>query len=289
MRVLITGVYGYIGSHLAKKLKEHGYTVHGIDESISTNNVMPYLDSFLLSDVRRCSTFDYDSIIHLAGKISVEESVRDPWKYYSNNVDGTHNMITNCCNADNYVFASTATAFNPASPYAYSKVMCEDLIRAYCKNYTIFRFFNVAGSNGEFGQIGPATHLVRIAAEAAAGKRDFVEIYGVDWDTEDGTCVRDYIHVEDLVDGIVEAVKTPQNTRFDCVGTGRGYSVLDVVSTMIKASGRPIHIRNAAKRDGDVAKLLIPPEYGRSMLVNPRHSLEDICRSAYEFERNRHG
>lgn len=289
MRILITGVYGYIGSHLAKKLAEHGYKVDGIDHTVSPNNVRKYLRDFTLADIRKCITFDYDCIVHLAGKISVEESVRKPWKYYDNNVNGTRHVISKCCAADNYIFASTATAFNPASPYAYSKVMAEDIIRTTCENYTIFRFFNIAGSNGEFGQIGLATHLIRIAAEAAAGKRDSVSIYGNNWETKDGTCIRDYIHVEDLVDGIVEAVKKPQNTRFDCVGTGRGYSVLDVLSMMMKVSGKPFPIVSAPKRDGDVAELLIPPEYGRSMLVNPRHSLEDICRSAYEFERNRDG
>lgn len=288
MRVLVTGVNGYIGSHTAKKLAEHGHDVYGFDIAPSINNVRKYLRDYYEDDARKAIVYDCDVYVHLAGMISVEESVRDPWKYFDHNVNGTMNMVMNNY-AGHYIFASTATAFNPANPYAYSKLMAEEIIKASGKDHTIFRFFNVAGSDGEFGQIGEATHLIRICAEAAAGKRPCVLVYGDDYDTEDGTCVRDYIHVEDLTDGIVNAIYQPKNTPFECVGNGVGYSVKEVIKTMQKVTKVKFHSFVVDRRKGDVPYLMIPIEAGRSDLINPKRSLEEMCRSAYEFERKRHG
>lgn len=288
MRVLVTGVNGYIGSHTAKKLAEHGHDVYGFDIAPSINNVRKYLRDYYEDDVRKAIVYDCDVSIHLAGMISVEESVRDPWKYFDHNVNGTANMVMNN-HAGHYIFASTATAFNPANPYAYSKLMAEEIIKASGKDHTIFRFFNVAGSDGEFGQIGEATHLIRICAEAAAGKRACVLIYGDKYDTKDGTCMRDYIHVEDLVDGIVNAIYQPQNTDYECIGTGKGYSVKQVIKTMQKVTGVKFKSFVVDRRKGDVESLLIPESVGRSKLIKPKKKLEDICLSAYEFERKRHG
>ena len=131
--------------------------------------------------------------------------------------------------------------------------------------------------------------MIRICAEAAAGKRPCVLVYGDDYNTEDGTCVRDYIHVEDLVDGIVNTIYEPQNTRYECVGTGKGYSVKEVIKTMQKVTGVKFHSFAVDRRSGDVESLLIPDLIGRSKLIKPKRSLEEMCLSAYEFERKRHG
>ena len=173
--VLVTGGYGYIGSHAIKALAEAGLTVDSMDYSQSTNNIRKYVRQDRIRDISRIEINNlwgtYDYVVHLAGLISVEESVKYPWLYFNNNIVGTKNVLDNV-ETDNVIFASTAAAFNPNSPYATSKIAGEQLIKASKKNYTIFRFFNVAGNNGEFHQIGQSTHLIRIAAETAAGETD---------------------------------------------------------------------------------------------------------------------
>lgn len=287
-RVLVTGCSGYIGSHTVKALKEHGFEVHGIDWNKDTgNDVTRYVDNLMYGSAYDFNkAYRYDTVIHLAGSISVEESVREPYKYYYNNVESTHwqlhfNGVNGC---ENFIFASTAAAFDPVSPYALSKIMAETLVRNMAKNYTIFRFFNVAGSDGEFGQIGNATHLIRIAAETAAGKRPSMYLYGTDWDTPDGTCVRDYIHVQDLVDSIVKAVYNPLNTEYECLGRGVGVSCREVIQTMREASGVDFSVEETGRRPGDVARLVVDQP---SQLLECKRDLLDMCRSAYELELKR--
>lgn len=287
-RVLVTGCNGYIGSHTVKALKEAGFEVHGIDWKRNTgNDVSRYVDNLMFGSAYDFNkAYRYDTVIHLAGSISVEESVRKPYEYYYNNVEGTHWQLyfnsTNGC--DNFIFASTAAAFDPVSPYALSKIMAETLVRNMAKNYTIFRFFNVAGSDGEFGQIGDATHLIRIAAETAAGKRPSMYLYGTDWDTPDGTCIRDYIHVQDLVDSIVKAVYNPLNTEYECLGRGLGVSCREVIQTMREASGVDFKVVESVRRPGDVARLVVDQP---SRLLECKRDLLDMCRSAYELELKR--
>lgn len=288
MRVLVTGASGYIGSHTCAALKEAGHEVIALDNKGSTNGV-PY-DQFLYRDVtvQYIDGIFYDTIVHLAGLISVEESTLKPSLYYKNNIEGTYKTLLNY-KFNNFIFASTATAFNPISPYAQTKLVCESLVKEMAPNYTIFRFFNVAGSDGVRGQIGPSTHLVRIAAETAAGKRDSMVVFGDEWPTRDGTCIRDYIHVQDLVDGIVRAVNDPQNTDYECVGSGTGYTVSEVIDTMKNVSGINFNVLVGPNRPGDVAELLIPSWEKRSDLIKPKRTLADMCSSAYKYELNRKG
>lgn len=285
LKVLITGVTGYIGSHLAKVLFEAGHHVTGLDiEWNKHNNVMKHCHRILVKDVTKhiCDE-DYDVIVHLAGLIQVEESVSHPTKYYSTNLGGTVNMLRQNINGEpHFIFASTAGAFDPANPYARSKIAAEDVIKEKSKNYTIFRFFNVAGSDGMHRQVGRASHLIRIAAETAAGKRDFMSIYGEDYDTPDGTCVRDYIHVVDLVNAIRDTIKHgPFNTPYECIGSGKGYSVKEVVQTMKEVTGKDFQVKIADRRDGDPASLAITNQFN---LLHPQYSLKDMCLSAYRIE-----
>jgi len=285
-KVLVTGCNGYIGSHTVKALKEAGYIVHGIDRTYSMNKVQKYLDLYMHGDANDFTkAYRYDAVVHLAGYISVEESVKQPFMYFNNNTLVTHWQLhfngTNGCN--NFIFASTAAAFNPISPYAQSKLMAESLVKAMANNFTIFRFFNVAGNNGEFGQIGNATHLIRIAAQTAAGKRSHITINGTDWDTIDGTCVRDYVHVSDLVDGIVKAVDKPSNKPYECIGTGNNYSVRQVINTMKKVSGIDFKVVEGPKRDGDVPSITVPNGL-ISDYIKCEKTLEDMCLSAYKIE-----
>lgn len=288
LKVLITGVTGYIGSHLAKVLFEAGHHVVGLDiEWKKHNDVSRYCHRILIKDVTKhvCDE-DYDVIVHLAGLIQVEESVAYPTKYYSTNLGGTVNMLRQNVNGEpHFIFASTAGAFDAQSPYARSKLAAEDVIKEKSKNYTIFRFFNVAGSDGMHRQVGRASHLIRIAAEAAAGKRDYMSIYGEDYDTPDGSCVRDYIHVVDLVNAIRDTIKHgPFNTPYECIGSGKGYSVKEVVQTMKDVTGQDFTVKMAGRRDGDPASLAIDNQFN---LLHPQYQLKDMCLSAYNIEKRK--
>ncbi len=290
-KILVTGCNGYIGSHTVKALKQAGYQVHGIDRTYSMNKVQRYLDLYMHGDANDFTkAYRYDAVVHLAGYISVEESVEQPFMYFNNNTLGTHwQLHFNCTNGcNNFIFASTAAAFNPVSPYAQSKLMAESLVKAMASNFTIFRFFNVAGNNGEFEQIGKPTHLIKIAAETAAGVRPYISINGTDWDTEDGTCIRDYIHVSDLVEGIVRAVEIPSNREYECIGTGKNYSVRQVINTMKKISGVDFSVVEGSRRAGDVSSITIPNGM-LSEYINCERTLEDMCLSAYKSELRRVG
>lgn len=286
-KVLVTGCNGYIGSHVVKALAEAGCEVSGMDNKKSVNDVSKYLTcefDYYHRDVSDHSHghLYYDVVIHLAGLISVEESTQNPWKYFTNNTEGTCNILTNY-EAENFIFASTAAAFNPISPYAQSKLMAESLVKTMANNYTIFRFFNVAGNNGEFRQIGDATHLIRIAAETAAGKRDHMKIYGNDWETRDGTCIRDYVHVMDLVECILKAIEVPANTDYECIGSGIGYTVNEVIDVMKDVSGINFNTEYAPRRPGDAAEILIPA-HQKSKYFYGNRTLEQMCESAYKME-----
>lgn len=283
MKVLVTGATGYIGSHVCKILNERGHKVWGVDINPNQNDVSKYCTKFIegdIIDLKRLGKFD--AVVHLAGLISVEESTKKPSIYYYNNFCGTGQIIEQYPDA-HLIFASTAGAFNPQSPYATSKIACEDIIKEYCKKYTIFRFFNVAGSDGVNMQQGTSTHLIRIAAEAAVGKREKVYIYGNDYPTRDGTCVRDYIHVVDLAGAIANTVEHgPHNTPYECLGSGKGYTVLEVLEAM--KTLYDIKWEYAGRREGDPPELAINNEF---KLLNIKHSLLDMCASAVEAEKLR--
>lgn len=288
LKVLITGVTGYIGSHLAKVLFEAGHHIVGLDlEWKKHNDVSRYCHRILIKDVTKhiCDE-DYDVIVHLAGLIQVEESVAHPTKYYSTNLGGTVNMLRQNINGQpHFIFASTAGAFDAQSPYARSKLAAEDVIKEKSKNYTILRFFNVAGSDGMHKQVGRASHLIRIAAEAAAGKRDYINIFGEDYDTPDGTCVRDYIHVVDLVNAIRDTIKHGAfNTPYECIGSGKGYSVKEVVDVMKDVTNQDFTVKMAGRRDGDPASLAITNQFN---LLHPQYQLKDMCLSAYNIEKKK--
>ena len=284
-KVLVTGAYGYMGSHLIKALAESGCSVTGLDNKKSTNAIEKYCDNVIMQDVTlKDHSGEFDTVVHLAALIDVAESVNQPWKYSRNNVEGTFNSLVKY-KSNNFVFSSTAAAFDPVSPYAQSKLLAESIIKAFGNQYTIFRFFNIAGCSNEFSQVGKATHLVRIAAEAAAGKRPYVTINGTDWETQDGTCERDYIHIDDLVLSLLKAVEMPSNKDYDCVGSGTGYSVRQVIAAMKEVTGIDFEVREGPRRPGDVAKVLIPTgKISEYTFINK--TLEDMCLSAYQAELN---
>jgi UDP-glucose 4-epimerase len=283
---LITGATGYIGAHTVHALHAAGFRVDAIDIDIANrNNIVRYCSSIIQCDVRDFgSPLDkhYDVVVHLAGLIQVGESMTCPTAYYDTNLFGTISALKNF-NADHFIFASTAGCFDPISPYAKSKHAAEDVIKELAKKYTIFRFFNVAGSNGLFKQFGPSTHIIRVAAETAAGKREKMTLFGDDYPTVDGTCIRDYVHVVDLSNAIVRAALDTDHTNIDyhCIGSGKTYTNLQVIEMMKNVSGVDFKVDVGPRRSGDPAELRIN---STSKYVKIDYTLRDMCQSAYSME-----
>lgn len=290
MNVLITGGLGYIGAHLALELKRRDISFDVIDNSTTLENfdlVQGLASNLWNRNLIELSSFHprawtYDAIVHLAAFISVEESVRKPAEYWDNNINSL--LAVSQIPTDHLIFASTGTAFNPTSPYANTKVAGERYIldSAGCgeaKGHTIFRFYNVSGLASGVKPTGQPTHLIRMAAMAARREIHELSIFGNDYPTLDGTAVRDYIDVRDVAASIANAIEAgPANTAYECLGSGTGYSVLDVVSAMQEVSGEKITLRIAPRRPGDAASMMCPSQYQHIRLSR---NLHDMCLSAY--------
>jgi UDP-glucose 4-epimerase len=318
--VLITGGAGYIGSHVLSLLAEAGYDVVAYD-NLSTGRreavlagelvVGDLADTGLLRSV--LARHRFDSVLHFAASISVPESLADPIAYYSNNTVNTLGLIRCCTEAgiDKLVFSSTAAVYGepdggvasedsplaPINPYGRSKLMSEWILRdvaaASRLRYVALRYFNAAGadSRGRIGQSYPgATHLIKVACEAATGKRRDVTVFGSDYPTPDGTGIRDYIHVEDLADAHLDALRHLErgggSEVLNC-GYGRGYSVREVLTCVKACAGVDFPVREGSRRAGDPARLVADSGRIRQVLgwVPRRDNLQEIVRSALEWER----
>jgi UDP-glucose 4-epimerase len=320
--ILLTGGAGYIGSHIALALKDRGMPLVVLDNFVTGSRALvpqgvPLVeadcaDRAVVESVVR--QHGVDVVIHCAGLISVTESVREPLLYYNGNVSASVSLFEAALagGARHILFSSTATVYGapeapmldetlpiaPVNPYASSKAMVErilqDLFATGRASVGVLRYFNVAGADpaGRAGQISrEATHLIKIAAEAAIGKRDHVKVTGTDFPTADGTGVRDYIHVSDLAVAHVAAVErlrlgAPSFTAN--IGYGTGASVLEVLDCVDSLVGVAIRREMAPRRPGDVARLVANPALARALLNwKPAHaSLADIVRDAVAWERS---
>ena len=289
--VLVTGGAGYIGSHAVLALKDAGWPVAVIDDlSNGSRQVVPDNVPFYEGNVADRSLVErifeeerIEAIMHFAGSIVVPESVEQPLKYYANNTLASHALISAAVAAGvkHVLFSSTAATYGapervpideddpkvPINPYGASKLMTERMLEdasaAHPFNYGALRYFNVAGADpeGRTGQLGKgSTHLIKVACEAAVGKRDRIAVYGTDYPTADGTCIRDYIHVSDLAAAHVAALEwlvahPDENLVMNC-GYGKGLSVLEVLDAVDRASGTPVQRVMEGRRAGDPPELV---------------------------------
>ena len=321
--VLVTGGAGYIGSHTVLALIEAGFQPVVVDDlSTGTRSVVPAGVPFYEADVgdadavgKILSDHDIEAVIHFAGNIVVPESITDPLKYYRNNSGNSLSLIQASVahGVGRFVFSSTAAvygepavvpvvediALQPINPYGASKLMTEIMLRDVARATPGFRpvrlrYFNVAGADpaGRTGQQGPeSTHLIRVATEVALGRRPVLEVYGADYDTRDGTCERDYIHVSDLAAAHVFALErlivAPEESHIMNCGYGRGFSVLEVLDAVDRVTNQRIERRFAPRRAGDPPSLVA--DNARILATLPwrpaRDDLAIIVEDALAWER----
>jgi UDP-glucose 4-epimerase len=304
---LVTGVSGYLGSHLSKRLKQEGWYVIGVDIQQPTHaNFSRFLqvnvlDFNALEEIFHNSKIDI--VFHLAGLIEVGKSFEHPTQFWENNVGGTVRVLAamkrHHCNK--IIFSSTAglywaggvpiaedEAIINNNPYANSKHACEMAIEDSDIQHIIFRYFNLAGSGGDVGEDHqPETHLIpRILQNLNS-----FEIYGDNYDTPDGTCVRDYVHVEDVVDAHIEAIKYLEEgkpSEIINLGAGIGYSVKEIIQTIEKVTLKKVKYTISPPRLGDPEFLVASIEKAKNLLnYSPKHDITSIIQSAFEWEKKR--
>ena len=319
MNILLTGGAGYIGSHVVLALLDSGHSVHIIDDlSTGHKKLIPDKAKFTrcnIQDVKKItkiiSNNKFDAVMHFAGLIQVEESVNFPNKYFLNNTEYAIKLFDTCITngLNNIIFSSTAAAYgfgkdniineetnlNPQNPYAESKIKTEEYLINNKKNinYIILRYFNVAGADSKLrsGQISnKSTHLIKILSEVIVGKRKMINIFGDDYLTNDGTPVRDFIHVSDLANIHIAAseylLKNFKSNIFNC-GYGKGFSVLDVINTANKLYNNAVNYKFSARRKGDVEKLVADvKKISKHISWIPKYNnLETIIKSSVEWEK----
>lgn len=268
MNILVTGSFGYIGQHLIKMLN------HSTDYIIDTLDIMDPADPVDIKFLPKINK-NYHTVIHLAALVKVNESIKRPEEYYRTNITGTLNIL-NEISFKNFVFASTGTAKNMNSPYAISKRAAEDIVRSICKrhnlNYTIFRFYNVLGSGG----IAPTNMDGLFYNLIKAESTGVFNLYGTDYNTKDGSCVRDYVHVNEICQAIIEAIDHPSND-LENLGHGRGRTVKEIIEIYKKVNNVNFKVNEMPRRSGDleISVLDNPSKYMKSLytieqlLTNP--------------------
>lgn len=317
--ILVVGGAGYIGSHMVKFLARTGYRVVVLDNLSTGHADAVRYGELIVGDMADTALLDrlfhshrFDAVMHFAAFSLVGESVDDPGKYYRNNVANTLNLLDEMVRHQvrHFVFSSTAATFgeprsdrideshpqNPINPYGRSKLMVEHLLADYDAAYGLksvcLRYFNAAGADPE-GELGerhnPETHLIPLVLQAASGRRSHIHVFGTDYDTPDGSCLRDYIHVQDLCSAHQQALQWlqehQQSKQFN-LGNGDGYSVLDVIETARKVTGKEIPVLIKDRRAGDPARLVADATLAQQQLGwKPEYpDLADMIAHAWNWE-----
>ncbi|MFC9703229.1 UDP-glucose 4-epimerase GalE [Streptomyces sp. NPDC056943] len=322
-KYLVTGGAGYVGSVVAAHLLERGHRVTVLDDlSTGFAEGVPEGAEFIegrIQDAAKWLDSSYDGVLHFAAFSQVGESVAKPEKYWENNVGGTMALLAamRAAGVRRLVFSSTAATYGepesvpitesaptaPTSPYGASKLAVDHMIGGECAAHGLaavsLRYFNVAGAYGSLGERhAPESHLIPLVLQVALGEREAISVYGEDYPTADGTCVRDYIHVADLAEAHVLALDAmtadtvPAGEHLVCnLGNGNGFSVREVVETVRKVTGHPIPEITAARRPGDPAALVASAEAARERLgwTPSRPDLAEVVADAWAFARQRAG
>lgn len=317
MKVLVTGGAGYVGCHAVRELSRSGYEPIVFD-NLSKGHAqavtgVPLFEGDLLDkdSLKRCFTqHPVEAVMHFSAFSLVGESMKEPYKYYENNVCGSLNLFKAAMDAGvtKFIFSSTAAVYgeppvvpipedcekNPLNVYGRTKLMIEGMLKDFSDIYGIryksLRYFNVAGADKD-GDIGedhtPETHLIPIILQFVNGKREKLQVYGNDYDTPDGTCIRDYIHVTDLADAHILALKDLEKGGGSDVynlGSQQGFSVLEIIRAAEKATGRKIAYEVAPRRAGDPARLVASSEKIKKALGwKPKFGIDGIMESAWKF------
>ncbi len=306
MRALVTGGSGYLGSHVCKRLKQEGWTVVVYDIKEPKHE---YADLYCQADIRDRNALNFlldkvkvDVVFHFAGRIEVGESVKIPTEFYDVNTGGTCNLLNVMVKHDvkNIIYSSTAAVYRTVdyeldeydevqyktNAYAGSKLSAEYAIQQSGLNHIIFRYFNLAGadSDGEMGEDhDPETHLIPKIIQ----NLNNVEVYGHDYPTTDGTCVRDYVHVCDVAEAHLNAAKYLIEGNVSIIlnlGTGKGYSVNKIITLIEKVAGRKIDIKYLSRRPGDPSKLVANVNLAKKILkYRPKHDIMSILQTAYDW------
>lgn len=320
MNILIVGGAGYIGSHANKLLHQSGLHTIVLDNLSRGHKELVRWGTFMYGDLENKTLlqdifrkYSVDAVMHFSAFAYVGESYNNPAIYYQNNVSNTINLLNTMLeyNVKKFIFSSSCAIFgepqylpideehpkNPINPYGWSKLMVEKILddydRAYGMKYVSLRYFNAAGADpdGEIGEIHqPETHLIPLVIEAALGKKERVEVFGNDYDTKDGTCVRDYIHVSDLADAHYRAldwlIKGNKSEVFN-LGNGKGFSVREIIDTVRGHSKTDFKVENISRRPGDPAILIGSSEKAKELLGwNPKFTdINDIIKTAWEWHK----
>jgi len=319
--VLVVGGAGYIGSHAARALKRAGHSAIIYDNLSSGYEILANGFELIRGDVLDHSKLalalqDVDAVMHFAAHAYVGESVVNPRKYFRNNVEGGLSLLNAAVEAGvkKIIFSSTCAVYGepskipitektdrqPVNPYGVSKLFFEQALeaydRAYGLRYASLRYFNAAGADdsGEIGELhNPETHLIPLALHAAAGTGPEIQIFGSDYPTPDGTCIRDYIHVNDLAEAHVKALahlNAGKESFAANLGTGRGHSVREVITAVEDVTGNPVPVRLCPRRVGDPPALVADPSFAESVLQwKATRSLRESVSTAWTWmERRRH-
>ena len=317
--ILVVGGAGYIGSHMVKHLDRQGCRVTTLDNLSGGFRDAVLHGGFVQGDIADRALLDrvfastrFDAVMHFASFIQVGESVLDPAKYYANNVVNTLTLLDamRAAGVGKFIFSSTAAIFGepqserideahpklPINPYGRTKLMVEQALADYDTAYGLksvcLRYFNAAGADPE-GQLGerhePETHLIPLVLQAASGRRAHISVFGQDYDTPDGTCIRDYVHINDLCEAhwlAVQGLMAGGESQAFNLGNGNGFSVQQVIDTARQVTGRDIAVQYAPRRAGDPARLVADASLAQSVLGwRPRHAaLETLIGHAWQWE-----